>query len=66
MALGLFHDEECQRPVSDADPFVSKHTNAGEPVVTKLFIVLKLLIASFQWKIIVVSSLHHDKVLKPC
>ena len=38
MALGLYHDEECQRPVSDADPFVSKHTNAGEPVVTKLFI----------------------------
>lgn len=38
MALGLYHDAECQRPVSDADPYVSKHTNAGEPVVTKLFI----------------------------
>ena len=38
MALGLYHDSECQRPVSDADPYVSKHTNAGEPVVTKLYI----------------------------
>ena len=38
MALGLFHDAECQRPVSDADPFVSKHTNAGEAVTTKLYI----------------------------
>ena len=38
MALGLYHDAECQRPVSDADPFISKHTNAGEAVVTKLYI----------------------------
>ena len=38
MALGLYHDAECQRPVSDADPFVSKHTNAGEAVTTKIYI----------------------------
>ena len=38
MALNLYHDAECQRPVSDADPFISKHTNAGEAVVTKLYI----------------------------
>lgn len=38
MALNLYHDKDCLRPVSDADPFISKHTNAGEPVVTKLYI----------------------------
>ena len=38
MSLALYHDAECQRPVSDADPFISKHTNAGEAVTTVLYI----------------------------